>query len=134
MKIILILIFGMQILVLSTQNVTLPTDFDSKITYTDVVEMTDIKKDSLIKNAKLFLKKNVSISDLKDEDGKITAKGYEDFIGGAKKIKMKMTFDIEIEFKDGKYKYIITNVVYRPYPDNMNPSPLPIDADELYAE
>jgi hypothetical protein len=119
---------------LNAQNIKLPTNFDNEITYSDVVEISGLSKDSILKNANLHLKKDENVSDLKIEDGKITCKGYEDFIGGQKKIKMKMTFDITIEFKEGKYKYIIDNVVYRPYPDAMSPEPMPINADKLYKE
>lgn len=117
-----------------SQNIKLPTNFESEITYSEVVEIPGMSIDSMMKNANSHLKKDENVSDLKSEDGKITLKCYEDFIGGAKKIKMKMTFDVTIEFKEGKYKYTIENIEYRPYPDAMNPEPMAIDADKLYQE
>lgn len=134
MKWILSIIVLLNGIPLFSQNIKLPTNFESEITYTDVVEMTGVSVDSMMKNAQSHLKKDENVSDLKSEEGKITLKCYEDFIGGAKKIKMKMTFEVTIEFKDGKYKYTIDHIAYRPYPDPMNPEPMAIDADKLYQE
>ena len=134
MKSILLLLFIFLNTFLYSQNVKLPTNFDSEITYSDVVQIAGVGIDSLQKNANLHLKNDENVSDLKSEEGKITCKGYEDLIGGAKKIKMKMTFDITIEFKEGKYKYVIDHVVYRPYPEPMTPEPMAINADKLYSE
>lgn len=134
-KIVLPLLFiGLVTTEMSAQDITLPTDEKGKITYTGVIEQTGATPEILKAKAQTFLKSEKNVSDIKEDAGTITAKGFDDFIGGRDKQKMKMSFNLKLEFKDGRYKYTITRIEYTPYPDKNNPTQLTVTAETWYDE
>ncbi|MFZ5554421.1 MAG: DUF4468 domain-containing protein [Bacteroidota bacterium] len=134
MKHLLILLLAVGVVTSNAQDITLPTDENKKITYTGVIELSGATPDILRAKAHTFLKSEKNVSGITETDGVITASGYDDFIGGRNKQKMKMSFDLKLEFKEGRYKYTITRIQYTPYPDANNPTQITVNAETWYDE
>ena len=128
--------FAPALMVWSQENnvIKLPTDKNGKIEFTEVADQEGIKADSLKKKAIVILNQWKNISDVKVEGNSVTANGFEDFIGGAKKQKMKMSYGLKIDFKDNRYKITFSKIEYTPYPDANNPTQMTTPAESWYGD
>ncbi|MCK5101427.1 MAG: DUF4468 domain-containing protein [Cyclobacteriaceae bacterium] len=110
-----------------TQDTQFPIDDLGKYTITEVVELHGIDKDKLFLNGQKFMKKVKVLNSKKKyykiekDNYTITNKGsfYVYRIGSVKKgIGGAVEYDIDLEIKDGKYRYTITNFIFNEYQRN----------------
>ena len=110
-----------------TQDTQFPIDDLGKYTITEVVELHGIDKDKLFLNGEKFMKKVKVLNSKKKyykiekDNYTITNKGsfYVYRIGSVKKgIGGAVEYDINLEIKDGKYRYTITNFIFNEYQRN----------------
>ncbi|MCK5469819.1 MAG: DUF4468 domain-containing protein [Cyclobacteriaceae bacterium] len=110
-----------------TQDTQFPIDDLGKYTITEVVELHGIDKDKLFLNGEKFMKKVKVLNSKKKyykiekDNYTITNKGsfYVYRIGSVKKgIGGAVEYDIDLEIKDGKYRYTITNFIFNEYQRN----------------
>ena len=109
------------------QETQFPIDDLGKYTITEVVELHGIDKDKLFSNGEKFMKKIKVLNSKKKyykiekENYIIRNKGsfYVYRIGSVKKgIAGAVEYDIDLEIKDGKYRYTITNYIFNEYQRN----------------
>ena len=109
------------------QETQFPIDDLGKYTITEVVELHGIDKDKLFSNGEKFMKKIKVLNSKKKyykiekENYIIRNKGsfYVYRIGSVKKgIAGAVEYDINLEIKDGKYRYTITNYIFNEYQRN----------------
>ncbi|MCK5210813.1 MAG: DUF4468 domain-containing protein, partial [Cyclobacteriaceae bacterium] len=109
------------------QDTQFPIDDLGKYTITEVVELHGIDKDKLFLNGQKFMKKVKVLNSKKKyykiekDNYTITNKGsfYVYRIGSVKKgIGGAVEYDINLEIKDGKYRYTITNFIFNEYQRN----------------
>ena len=109
------------------QDTQFPIDDLGKYTITEVVELHGIDKDKLFLNGQKFMKKVKVLNskkkyyNIEKENYTIRNKGsfYVYRIGSVKKgIGGAVEYDINLEIKDGKYRYTITNFIFNEYQRN----------------
>ena len=109
------------------QDTPFPINDMGKYTITEVVELHGIDKDKLFSNGETFMKKVKVLNSKKKyfkiekENYTIRNKGsfYVYRIGSVKKgIGGAVEYDIDLEIKDGKYRYTITNFIFNEYQRN----------------
>lgn len=92
------------------------------LAYTQVVEVKDVSKDDLYNRAKMWFSKNLKntryVVDFDDKaSGQIIAKSnvdiYQRNFWGTK-IDGKLRFVMKLFFKDGKYKFVVTDFTHEP--------------------
>ena len=105
----------------------LPVNEESLIEYTDVVQVNGATKDELYSRAReWFVTRYNSVEDVLQmddkESGKLIGKAFKDIMIGLMgiSVKKKMYYTIGVYFKDGRYKYSVTNIEYQGYPDKYN--------------
>jgi hypothetical protein len=118
MKTILLLIAGLAMSgMASAQKSLLSMDENNKYIYYQVVDMPGFRADSLQKNMVLFVKEFYP----KEKSLKITgseASVKDKFLTYTSLVKHEngeMAYSLNIECKDGKYRYWITDFVFTPY-------------------
>lgn len=102
---------------------SLSFDENNKYIYYRVEEQPTLTADTIYKRALHFLKTAYSKDKLKlkkQEDSKATLQGEGGFMVSKKALvskheDAKITYDLIIEVKDGKYRYWLTNFVVIPY-------------------
>ena len=111
-----------------------------KLTFTGVVEVDSISQDDLYKRgliwfAKAFVSPNDVIQIKDQEQGLIMAKAYTTYsptrITQAS-AEGKVSYNFSIYFKEGRYKYVVTDFYYEPYKQGsgfMKPAILTEDKD-----
>lgn len=109
------------------QDTQFPINDMEKYTLTEVVELTGIDKDKLFSNGEKFMKKvkvlNSKKKYYKTEKENYTIRNRGSFyvyrIGSVKKgIGGAVEYDVDLEIKDGKYRYTITNFIFNEYQRN----------------
>ncbi|WP_461491001.1 DUF4468 domain-containing protein [Pontibacter sp. HJ8] len=116
---------------------TPPRDESGKIVYSEVVPVEGLSQQELYSRARAwfattFNSANDVIQMDSKEEGTIIGNGITDLdIGNSKQ---KVHFTLSLQFKDGRYKYEITNIAYQ---GNYNPS-IPgadrkVSAEEFYS-
>ena len=108
---------------------------DGEIVYKEVVNLPTISVEEIKERASYFFKQ-ADNAEVDKEQGENSIKGSAsiDFIAGKKQLKVKMEFDLIIEFKEGRYRVICENIKYTPYPTDQIPHPQTIKAEKLYDE
>ena len=121
MKKILLLIAGLAVSgIASAQKSLLSIDESNKYIYYQVVDMPNIKADSLQKNMVMFMKEFYP----KEKSLQITNSGAsvkDKFLTYTSLIKHEngeMAYSLNVECKDGKYRYWVTDFVFKPYEKN----------------
>jgi hypothetical protein len=121
MKKILLLVAGLAISgMVSAQKSLLSVDENNKYIYYQVVDMPGRTADSLHNNVVLFMKEFYP----KEKSLQITNSGAsvkDKFLTYTTLVKHEngeMAYTLNIECKDGKYRYWITNFVFTPYEKN----------------
>jgi len=121
MKKILLLVAGLAISgMVSAQKSLLSIDENNKYIYYQVVDRPGVSADSLHKNAVLFMNDFYA----KEKSLKLTNAGAsvkDKFLTYTSLVKHEngeMTYALNIECKDGKYRYWITDFVFTPYEKN----------------
>ncbi len=110
---------------------------DDKVAYSEVVELTGTSIEELKSRAEHYMTQADGIELSGSETSKSVGTGKNNFFAGKKhvaagdKLKIKMVYDLIIEFKDGKYRVIMTNIKYTPHPTPDRPQPLTTKADDL---
>ncbi|MDW7690407.1 DUF4468 domain-containing protein [Flammeovirgaceae bacterium SG7u.111] len=106
------------------QDFPLPTNETGAIEYTEVVELADFDKERLFKNAKGFCeslvpnKKTRKGSFSEDaEAGTVTITNTFKVLKKSvtKQVSGEIRYDLEIEVKDGKYRYFFKSFAFTPY-------------------
>lgn len=109
------------------QDTQFPINDMEKYTLTEVVDLNGIDKDKLFSNGEKFMKKVKVLNSKKEyyktekENYTIRNRGsfYVYRIGSVKKgIGGAVEYDIDLEIKDGKYRYTITNFIFNEYKRN----------------
>jgi len=121
MKKILLLVAGLAISgMVSAQKSLLSVDENNKYIYYQVVDLPGRTADSLHNNVVLFMKEFYP----KEKSLQITSSGAsvkDKFLTYTSLVKHEngeMAYALNIECKDGKYRYWITNFVFTPYEKN----------------
>jgi hypothetical protein len=121
MKKILLLVAGLAISgMVSAQKSLLSIDENNKYIYYQVVDRPGVSADSLHKNAALFMNDFYA----KEKSLKLTNAGAsvkDKFLTYTSLVKHEngeMIYALNIECKDGKYRYWITDFVFTPYEMN----------------
>ncbi|MDO3628784.1 DUF4468 domain-containing protein [Mucilaginibacter sp. BT774] len=121
MKTILLLIASLAIsAAVNAQKSLLSIDENNKYIYYQVVDMPGIKADSLQKNMVLFIKEFYP----KEKSLQVTNPGAsvkDKFLTYTSLVKHEngeMTYALNVECKDGKYRYWVTDFVFTPYEKN----------------
>lgn len=109
------------------QPVDFETDAAGKFFLQEVVEVPGMSKDRLFKNAAIFLKKikvhhsskKYLVSDLAKDELHTKGSFYVYKLGSVKKaIAGAVMYDVKIEVKEGKYRYMINNYIFNTYKRN----------------
>jgi len=121
MKKILLLVAGLAISgMVSAQKSLLSIDENNKYIYYQVVDRPGVSADSLHKNAALFMndfypkEKSLQLSSA----GVSVKDKFLTYTSLVKHENGEMTYALNIECKDGKYRYWITDFVFTPYEKN----------------
>jgi hypothetical protein len=121
MKRVVLLIVGLAISVIaSAQKSLLAVDENNKYLYYQVVDMQGFKADSLQKNMVLFIKefypkeKSLQIAN----SGSSVKDKFLTYTALVKHESGEMAYALNIECKDGKYRYWLNNFVFTPYEKN----------------
>ncbi|HTK20335.1 MAG TPA: DUF4468 domain-containing protein [Mucilaginibacter sp.] len=137
MKRFLLLIVGLAVSgMVSAQKSLLSVDENNKYIYYQVVDMLDIKADSLQKNMTLFMKEFYP----KEKSLKITgseASVKDKFLTYTSLVKHEdgeIAYALNIECKDGKYRYWITNFVFIPYEKDRYGMFVPVNGKDIPLE
>ena len=98
----------------SKDTVTLPMS-EGRITFSEIVNVPNTTADTLYTRAKLWAATTyVSAPDAikldSKADGVLLIKGYSDYGWGT-----AIYYELKIEFKDGRYRYTITNLLFSNY-------------------
>lgn len=109
-----------------SQETVLPVDGSGKYTFYEVVELKNSDRATLLNNAELFLEyyvnKKYKKHIVKDTlAGSISAKSsFPVYKRGSlgKNVDGVIAYSIQIEVKDQKYRYVITDFVFREYERN----------------
>ena len=102
------------------QKSQLSLDEHNKYVYYEVVDMPGISADSLHKNSAYFVKsmypnnKSIKISD----PGILIKDKFLTYTSFVKHESGEMTYTLNIEFKDSKYRYWLTDFSFTPYERN----------------
>ncbi len=110
---------------------------EGKVAYVEVVELPGTGIEELKSRAEHYMKTAESMTLNGSESDRSVAKGENNFFAGKKniaagdKMKIRMQYDLIIEFKEDKYRVIMTNIKYRPHPTPERPQPLTTKADDL---
>lgn len=137
MKKILLLIVGLSISgMVSAQKSLLSVDENNKYIYYQVVDMPGFKADSLQKNMVLFMKEFYP----KEKSLKFTsseASVKDKFLTYTSLIKHEsgeIAYALNIECKDGKYRYWISNFVFTPYEKDRYGMFVPVNGKDVALE
>lgn len=137
MKAIFLLIFGLGISkVASAQKSLLSIDENNKYIYYQVADMPGIKADSLHNNVVLFIKEFYS----KERSLQLTNTGAivkDKFLTYTSLVKHEngeMAYTLNIECKDGKYRFWVTDFVFTPYEKNRYGTFTPVNGVALPLE
>lgn len=121
---------------------TVKVDSVSKrIEFAEVVQADSLKKDELYSRAREWFAKTFKSADhvLQMDDreaGKLIGKGFADLDFSTKMtvIKIKMYFTLTISIKDGKYRYVFSDIYYKGYPNSYDLSPAETPAEEVITD
>jgi hypothetical protein len=137
MKKILLLIAGLVISgIASAQKSLLSVDENNKYIYYQVVDMPGISADSLHKNAVLFMKELYP----KMKSAQLTQTGAsvkDKFLTYTQLVKHEngeMAYNLNVECKDGKYRYWLTDFVFTPYEKDRYGVFVPVKGIEIPIE
>lgn len=137
MKKILLLIAGLAISgAVNAQKSLLSIDENNKYIYYQVVDMPGVKADSLQRNMVLFMKEFYT----KEKSLQITNSGAsvkDKFLTYTSLVKHEngeMAYVFNIECKDGKYRYWVTDFVFTPYEKNRYGMFAPVNGKDVALE
>jgi len=114
-------------LYVNQQTVVFPIDEYGKYTFSEVVELQDLQKEKLYENGRAFIKEIKVLHSRKknliENEQSLSIKNKGSFyvyrLGSVKKaIDGAVEYDITLEFKDGRYRYTITNFQFNEYQRN----------------
>ena len=120
----------------NAQKSLLSMDENNKYIYYQVVDMPGIKADSLDKNMALFMNEFYP----KEKSLKITSSGAsvkDKFLTYTSLVKHEngeMAYAFNIECKDGKYRYWVTNFVFTPYEKDRYGMFVPVNGKDIVIE
>ena len=120
----------------NAQKSLLSMDENNKYIYYQVVDMPDIKADSLQKNMTLFMKEFYP----KEKSLKVSgpeASVKDKFLTYTSLIKHEngeMAYSLNIECKDGKYRYWVNNFVFTPYEKDRYGMFVPVNGKDVTLE
>lgn len=120
----------------NAQKSLLSMDENNRYIYYQVVDMPGFKADSLQKNMALFMKEFY----VKEKSLQITSSGAsvkDKFLTYTSLVKHEngeMAYALNIECKDGKYRYWITNFVFTPYEKNRYGMFTPVTGKDIALE
>ena len=121
------MLFSLCILMLwafTPQKATLPVDASGKYTFAGIVEVPGISKNELYEAGKEFMKK---VKVLHKRKSYLTEDNLQSIVTGKGSFMVHkpgslkkhpdgaVMYDIKLEFKDGKYRYLITNFAFMEY-------------------
>lgn len=104
---------------------------DDKVIYKEVVQLQGTDTAELKSRAKHFFKHASNVVEVIIDGSTVQSSGFSDFFAGRKKLKIKMSYDLLIETKDGRYRIVMKNISYTPYPDPYNPQPITTTAEVM---
>jgi hypothetical protein len=137
MKKILLLIAGLAISgIANAQKSLLSIDENNKYIYYQVVDMPGIKTDSLQKNMVFFMKefypKEKSLQII--NAGSSVKDRFLTYTPLVKHENGEITYALNIECKDGKYRYWVTDFVFTPYEKNRYGMFVPVSGKDVALE
>lgn len=118
------------------QKSLLSMDENNKYIYYQVVDMPNIKADSLQKNMVLFMKEFYPKEKSLKVDGP-EASVKDKFLTYTSLIKHEngeMAYSLNIECKDGKYRFWVTNFVFTPYEKDRYGMFVPVNGKDVPLE
>ena len=116
-------------------DITLPTNDNGELNWTEAVEVNNVTKADLLTRAKAYMKTEKKYSNHFFSEESATGEGFDDFfLWGDNTSKFKCSYVVKIELKDNKYKYTISGLTYEQYPKPAKPTPLPFSGNDLYKE
>jgi hypothetical protein len=136
MKRIALLVIGLMIAgMANAQKSLLSLDEHNKYIYYQVVDLPGISTDSLYKNAVYFIKSSYPKTKSTEGSNSISIKDkfltYTSFV---KHENGEMSYTLNIECKDGKYRYWLTDFDFTPYERNRYGVYVPINGIEIPLE
>jgi hypothetical protein len=136
MKKILLIIVSLAISgMVNAQKSLLSVDENNKYIYYQVVDMPGIKADSLHKNAGLFMMDMYPKVTLQMTRSGISVK--DKFLTYTSLIKHEngeMAYTLNVECKDGKYRFWVTNFVFTPYEKDRYGMFVPVNGKDISLE
>ena len=105
---------------------------DGKVFYEEVVQVPSTSATELTERGAYFF--NITDNAVVESSDSASISGtVEDvFIAGKDELKIKMRYDLILEFKNSRYKITCKNIAFTPFPDPFNPQPLTVSAEDLY--
>lgn len=128
MKYLSVLLFILSNAAFAQEIDEIPFENDQVI-YKEVVQLPGIDTTELNARAQHFFKHAANVSKFVKKGNSISAPAFSDFYAGKKKLKIKMTYDLFIETKDGRYRIVVKNIAFTPYPDPYTPQPTTTTAE-----
>ena len=119
----------------NAQKSLLSLDEHNKYIYYQVVDLPGISTDSLYKNATYFIKSSFPKTKSTQSSNSINIK--DKFLTYASFVKHEngeMSYTLNIECKDGKYRYWLTDFVFTPYERNRYGVYVPVNGIEIPLE
>src|SRR5690606_11467478 len=105
---------------------------DGKIEYVEVVQVASTSSSELNTRANYYVNSSESATMIDGDSIQISFEALDVFIAGKDNLKIKMNYDVVIEFKDSRYRIICKNIKFTPYPDPFHPQPITITAGDVY--
>ena len=134
MRIVLLISLQFCLTNVFSQQVELPRNEQNEIVYSEVILTNQASKKQLLSRTLAYFKSNKNIDDPKTDSTIATARCKTELYGENFAQKLILTWILRIEVKDGKYKYSISELSYKPVPTPQNPQPLEFSGDALYNE
>ncbi|MBS1521717.1 MAG: DUF4468 domain-containing protein [Bacteroidetes bacterium] len=135
-KIILLIVCLVVSGMANAQKSLLSMDENNKYIYYQVIDMPGFKADSLQKNMVLFIKefypkeKSLQITN----SGALVKDKFLTYTSLVKHENGEMAYSLNIECKEGKYRYWITNFVFTPYEKNRYGMFVPVNGKDVALE
>lgn len=140
--VLLLALAGSAVYAQAQQTDSLGFDENNKYIYYQVAAQPGLNADTIYKRALNFLKTAYTKDKLKlkkQDDGKATLMGEGGFLVSKKALvskheDAKITYDITVEVKDGKYRYWLTNFVVIPYERDRYANFVPVNGKKTPLE
>lgn len=119
---------------IQAQQVELPVNENKEICYTEVMLAGNTGKKQLLARAMVFFSSQKNCSGSKYDTLVALTRCSTEIFGENFIQKLILSWNVRIDFKEGRYKYTISDLTYKPVPTTQNPQPLEFSGNAMYKE